>query len=189
MDRSFDEYSDAELFYLLSEKDRRKSEKAFAELYARHASRVYAYCRRFLGNKEEAQDVFQETFVRFHQSAGQDRIMTNVPAFLLKIARNLCVNSKRREKKVVQLEDYMVPGGESSNDKNELLDLIRMAMDLIPEEYREMFILREYEGLSYNEISDVTGESLATVKVRIHRAKQKIREILAPYMKEMTKFE
>ena len=122
---------------------------------------------------EEAQDVFQETFTRFYQSAQKDRDMTNVPAFLLKIARNLCVNAKRREKPHVTFEEYMSSSTHPNNDKDELLNLIHIALDELSDEYKEMFILREYDGLSYQDISDLTGISLSNVKVRIYRSKQK----------------
>lgn len=178
-----EQYSDSELYYQLN-KDKETAERAFAELYSRYSSRVFAYCRRFLGNKQDAQDVYQETFVRFFQSAQQDREMTNVPAFLLKIARNLCVNFKRKQKDNVSYEDYMVINN-NRNDKEELLNLIKMALDVLPDEYRDIFILREYQGLSYNEIADVTNISLASVKIRIFRAKQKIREILQPYLADL----
>jgi RNA polymerase sigma-70 factor (ECF subfamily) len=188
MSKNFDEYSDSELFYLLKE-DKKTAEKAFAELFNRHSSKVYAYCRRFLGNKDEAQDVFQETFIRFHHSASQDREMTNVPAFLLTIARNLCVNTVRREKPTVTFEDYMVGTRDRNPEKDELLGLIKTAIELLPPEYKEVFVLREYDGLSYSEIAEITEESLSNVKVRIHRAKQKIRDILQPYLKDLSKHE
>jgi RNA polymerase sigma-70 factor (ECF subfamily) len=167
--------------------DKKTAELAFAEIYHRHSPRIYAYCRRFLGNKEDAQDVFQESFVRFIESTKQERVMTNVPAFLLKIARNLCVNLKRKEKKPVTFEEYMVTDYGRS-DQNEMVKLVNMALDLLPEEYREMFVLREYDGLSYQEIGEVTNTALSTVKIRIFRAKQKIREILAPYLRDIEKY-
>ena len=94
---NLDQYNDIELFDMLNS-DKKTAELAFAELYLRHSSRIYAYCRRFLGNKDDAQDVFQDTFVKFVESAKKPRSMTNVPAFLLRITRNLCVNVKRKEK-------------------------------------------------------------------------------------------
>lgn len=188
MSKNFDEYNDAELFYMLRS-DKKTAERAFAELYARYSSRVYAYCRRFLGNKEEAEDIFQETFVRFHQSADdKDREMTNLPAFLLRIARNLCVNQKRREKKDISFEEYMVVKNDNNNDRDELLGLIKTALDLLQPEYKDMFLLREYEGFSYQDIAEITGETLSVVKIRIYRAKQKIRTILAPYLADLSKF-
>ncbi len=188
MKKGLEEYTDAELFELLKS-DKKRGEKAFSVLYARHSPRVYAYCRRFLGNREDAQDVFQETFIRFHASAEQDRVMTNMPAFLLKIARNLCVNLKRLERQDLTYEDYMYVPEDTSPDKSELLDLIKRAMELLTDDYREVFILREYEGMTYAEIAEITNESMANVKIRIFRAKQKIREILAPFLAEISKFE
>ncbi len=182
-----EENSDIELYNLL-DSEKKTSDRAFAELYNRLSPRVYAYCRRFLGNKEEAQDVFQEVFVRFFNSTKQKREMTNVPAFILRIARNLCVNAKRNERVNISYEDYMYIHDDDRDEKDELLNLIKKAIDLLPEDYREVFILREYDGMTYNDIAEITGESLSNVKVRIYRAKQKIREILQPYMKEMEKY-
>lgn len=181
--------SDAELFALLKKGDD-TAKKAFTIIYSRYASRVYAYCRRFLGNREEAQDVFQETFIRFYQCANQERVMTNLPAFLLTISRNLCVNAKRKEKSTIDYQDINFSDKNESvysSDKKELVELIKRAIELLPNDYKEIFILREYDGLTYQEIADVTGTSLATVKIRIFRAKQKIREILAPYLTDLSK--
>ncbi|MBE2188269.1 MAG: RNA polymerase sigma factor [Desulfobulbaceae bacterium] len=186
--KSLDEYSDTELFYMLCD-DKKTAEKAFSEIFARHSSKVYAFCRRFLGNKEEAQDLFQETFIKFHQSASKDRAMTNLSAFLVTIARNLCVNYKRKDKPAISFEDYMAHSDDMTGDKNELLELVKSSLELLPDEYREIFILREYDGMSYNEIAKMINQPLNTVKVRIHRAKQKMREILQPYLAEMSKYE
>jgi RNA polymerase sigma-70 factor (ECF subfamily) len=181
-----DQYNDNALFNMLSS-DKKTAEAAFAELYLRHSSRIYAYCRRFLGNKDDAQDVFQETFVKFLECTKQPRVMTNVPAFLLKIARNLCVNVKRRERNPITFEDYMV-SDDLNNNNDELLKLIKMAMDLLPVEYKDIFILREYDGLTYTEIAEVMNSSLSAVKIRLFRAKQKVREILSPYLADLNKY-
>lgn len=165
-----------------------ESERAFMELYRRYSGRVFAYCRRFLGNREDALDIFQETFIRFFESAKEERIMTNVPAFLLRIARNLCLNFKRQSKKMVTIEDYMLyETYENNSSKDELVGLIKIALAELPDDYREAFILREYDGMTYNEIAEFLGISLALVKIRIFRAKQKLREILAPYISELSK--
>ncbi|MBN1448817.1 MAG: RNA polymerase sigma factor [Bacteroidetes bacterium] len=176
---------DAELFYRLKG-EKEVAEAAFSELYARHGGRVYAYCLRFLANRDEALDVYQETFIRFFECAKQDREMTNVPAFLLKIARNLCLNTRRDKKRTVEFEDYQKLVQPSSPEKSELLQLITTALEMLPDDYREVFVLREYDGLSYAEIADVVDSSLSNVKVRIFRAKQKIREILSPYIEEFS---
>ena len=185
MKRNFEQYNDIELYNMLKS-EKKLAEAAFAELYNRYSARIYAYCRRFLGNREDALDVYQETFENFLESAKQNKVMTNVPAYLIKIARNLCVNVRRKDKKSVSFEDYMVPEG-NETDENELINLVKTAIDLLPEEYRDMFILREYDGLSYTEISEVTGNPMTTVKIRLYRAKMKIREILSPYLNDVLK--
>lgn len=58
----------------------------------------------------------------------------------------------------------------------------------MPEEYREYFVLREYDGFTYNEIAEIMNTNVDTVKVKIFRAKKKMREILAPYLKELTNY-
>lgn len=188
--KQIDEYSDIELFDMLSA-SKKQSEIAFSELYRRHSPRVFTYCKRFIGNPDEAKDVFQESFIRFYKSAQKERVMTNVPAFLLRIARNMCVNHLKQRKiheGNISFEDYMISQDDKSHSNDsELLELINAALDTLPDKYKEMFILREFDGLSYNDIAEVTEETVANVKIRIHRSKQKIREILEPYIKELDK--
>lgn len=186
MGSKLDKYTDPELFELVQSRGK-QADDAFSELYDRHSPRVFAYCRRFLGNKEEAQDVLQDTFIRLYKSSYSDREMTNVPAFILTIARNLCVNSQKKKKPLVSYEDYMDVRENHSKDEDELLNLIKMAMEVLPDDYREVFILREYEGLSYLDIANITDSTMSNVKVRIFRAKQKIKEILAPYLADLEK--
>lgn len=187
MINNFEKYSDSELFKMLSNGDK-EGEFAFLEIYRRYSNRIFAYCKRFLGDREDAMDVFQETFVKFYQTAKEDREMTNLPAFLLRIARNLCLNVLRQRKSTSEIEDYMSSINiEKENDENELLRLIKEAIMKLPEDYREIFILREYQGMSYNEIANHLNISLPLVKVRLFRAKEKLREILAPYISELSK--
>jgi RNA polymerase sigma-70 factor (ECF subfamily) len=181
MGSKLDKYTDPELFELVQSKGELAND-AFSLLYDRHSPRVFAYCRRFLGNKEEAQDILQETFIRLYKSADSERDMTNVPAFILTIARNLCVNLQKKRKPEISYEDYMIVREDYDKDEDELLELIRTALELLSDEYREVFILREYEGLSYQDIADVTNSSLSNVKVRIYSAKQIVKDILAHYL-------
>ncbi|MCX6147217.1 MAG: RNA polymerase sigma factor [Candidatus Kapabacteria bacterium] len=187
MKGKIEKYSDIELFELMCDNGK-EAQIAFEEIYSRHSSRIHAYCLRFIGNKEEAQDVFQETFIRFFQSKSLDRQMVNLPAYLLRICRNLCISSKKSEQNMVTYEDYMssvTDSHESTMEQNELLALVKMALDLLPEDYREIFVLREYNGLSYSDIAEALNDNVESVKVRIFRARQKVRTILAPYLKEM----
>lgn len=188
MSNRLQDKSDEQLYHLMVKRNK-VGEEAFAILYERHSQRIYAYCRRFLDGVEESNDVFQETFVRFYKSASADREMTNLPAYLLRIARNLCVNAKRKNKNHASFEEYMVEDFDDHHSgSEELLGLIKKALETLEDKYREMFILREYEGMSYAEIAEATDESISTVKVRIFRAKQKIRDFLSPYIREIEKY-
>lgn len=182
--------SDLELFYELTG-EKHSAEAAFAELYRRHASRIFAYCHRIMGSYEQAQDAFQETFIRFYKSAQASRQMTNIAAYLLRIARNICLNTMRAVPHQIQestqiINEFHGASAPYSLENKELLQLISMALELLPENYREVFVLREYDGFSYSEIAEILGQPTTTVKVRIFRAKQRIREILAPYLKDLS---
>lgn len=189
MKRELSAYSDEALFHLMGASDRRQAEAAFRELYARYAQRVYGYCVRILGSRYDAQDVFQETFLRFWQSAQQERTMTNVPAFLLRIARNLCLNFKRDNRATIEFDEELHARSPSSPvaevEHQELSALLHRAIAQLPPEYREVLVLREQLGLSYAEIADLVGISEGAVKVRVFRAKEKLRQLLAPYIEEL----
>ena len=186
MDKELENLSDGELFNLMTVGEAR-SAKAFEEIYTRHSPRVYAYCRRYLGNREEAEDVFQETFIRFYNSSRQQREMTNLAAFLLKIARNQCLNYLRENRRNARYDDEIYVNRDNREEQDELLNLVKMAIELLPDEYKEIFIMREYNGLKYNDIAEITGISINTVKIKIFRARERIRQILQPYLSELSK--
>ena len=111
--------------------------------------------------------------------------MTNVPAYLLRIARNLCLNAKRDHKTTVALEDFHFQFEDRSAEHAELARLVAMALDLLPEEHREAISLQTYGGLSYQEIADIMGVPMTTVRNWIVRAKRKMRGILTPYLTDV----
>jgi RNA polymerase sigma-70 factor (ECF subfamily) len=186
MKANLSKYRDAELIAELK-KDRESAEIAFSEIYSRYSQRVYAYCIRMLGHVEDAQDVFQETFLKFYDIAPQQNFVDNIPALLYTISRNLCFNHKRDLKTNLDIEDYALVSNDKGYDQKELLQLVARALELLDFDYREAFILRQYHGLSYDEIISITGESLAAIKNRVWRAKEKLKEILAPYLEDLSK--
>jgi RNA polymerase sigma factor (sigma-70 family) len=168
--------------------DKKSSEKAFAEIYARYSFRVYAYCLRVMGTNEDAQDVFQETFLNFYNTSKTIEKVENMAGLLLKIARNICINNKRSKVSHLNIDDFSVLDNSSSMEleNKELLHLIATALELLDFEFREAFVLRQYQGFSYKEISDITGVNISTVKNRVWRAKDKIKNILTPYLEDMS---
>ena len=184
MKGSYIEYTDTELFALLRTEHR---EGAFGELYSRLSPNVFAYCMRVLGSRDAAYDVFQDVFIRLYQTSERIEYLENVRGYTLAICRNLCLNEKKRQaSQGVEFEDAIYNPGESRDaERNEMLRLINMAMELLPHDMREIFVLREYDGLSYNEISALLNIKLDTAKVRVFRARQRIKEILQPYLDEL----
>lgn len=181
----YSKYVDAELVAELVE-GKEKAEKAFAEIYTRYSQRVYAYCLRLTGHQEDAQDIFHETFVKFYDYAKKKKIVNNISSLLFTIARNIIINQKRDKKLNLNIDDFNIKSNDKGYDEKELLQLIAHAIELLDFEQREAFILRLYHGLSYPEISRITGESLPTIKNRTWRAKEKVKNILAPYLEDLS---
>ncbi len=175
---------DSELFERLRGNGKER-EAAFAELYNRHSRRVYLYCLRILGDEEHANDVFQETFLRLLQSANRVERIDNVPAYVLRIARNLCFdNKKRNARELVPIEELNIAVEDVTLESKELARLVALALDLLPENHREAFVLQTYNGLSYKEIADLMEVPMTSVRNWVVRAKRKIREVLSPYLEE-----
>jgi RNA polymerase sigma-70 factor (ECF subfamily) len=106
--------------------------------------------------------------------------------FLITIARNLCLNYKRDKKTYVEVEDYHLSEAENIPIfREETQQLITAAFDLLEFEYREPLILRLYDGLKYEEIADICNITVENARKRVLRAKQKVRNVLEPYFKEL----
>ncbi len=184
MTKDYRKYNDQQLFEKLkgSEKER---QLAFAEIYSRYSHRVYSYCLRLRGNIEDANDIFQDTFLKLYYSIDNIDHIDNFLPYLLKISRNLYLNHKRMSFSKVVLDELVLISNDKSYEQKELLDLIASALECLSFDYKEAFILRLYQGLSYKEISDITGVSVPTLKNRVWRAKEKIKEILEPILNEL----
>ncbi len=176
--------SDAELLVRFREHG---DERAFAELYERHKSEIYTYCLRMMGgDRDKASDVFQEVFIKAFEKAEQFRSGTNVVGWIYMIARNMCLNAIRNERPCEKLEEQtrlesfdrsLAP--EYNEEQHFLRRKLEEALQSLPVEFREPFILREFDGFSYREIATMTGTTLGMTKVRIYRAKQRMRELLS----------
>jgi len=177
----FSRIEDNELYELM--KREKSREGAFKEVYSRYSTRVFQYCRRILGNQTEAEDVFQDTFIAFLNSVSEERIVTNMPGFLLRIARNQSYNVKRENRQVMlQIDDLEIGFTEEKLEKTELSAMIVSAMDLLPDDQREALVLQMYEDMSYQEIAEFLDVPVSTVRNWLIRAKRKLKEILTPYM-------
>jgi RNA polymerase sigma-70 factor (ECF subfamily) len=150
-------------------------EAAFGELYRRHRTGILRFCARLLGNNDEAADALQSSFLKARESIGSLRSPGMFRAWLLQIARNEVYGMLRRNRNngVRSLEDPL----EEKTPLDELLQkecrsIAEALLSALKPEYREVLILREYERLSYAEIARVTGESDASVRTRIFKARK-----------------
>lgn len=176
-------YTDAALFALLMAKSNER-EKAFAELYSRYSQKVYLYCSKVMGNRQDANDLFQETWMKFHNAAVKAEVVVeNVGGYLFRIARNLCLNKKRSQQNIhVTFEEFYGSTHDTTYEQKEFNELLNRALDLLDVDYREAFVLHEIEGLPYDEISVITGDTVAALKNRVWRARKQIRQFLSPFL-------
>lgn len=187
MSNKLSKYNDKELVEMLKGSSV-ESEQAFTEIYERFAAKIYAYCIKVVQNKEEAEDIFQETFTRFYQSVYPEHENLHIQRFLITIARNLCLNHKRNRKSTVPVEDveFLLPVNQSY-ERKEMAELVKLSMDLLEEIYREPLILRVYNGFQYDEIAEILGVTEGNARIRVYRAKDKLKKILEPYVNDMNK--
>ncbi len=185
----FSKFSDLELWQLFQKSS---DERAFAELYQRHKADLYTYCLRMMsGDRDKASDIFQEVFIRAFEKSAQFRSGTNIAGWLYMIARNMCLNTHRNSHPAERLDGPDVTlamlastdrslAPEYDEEQHFLRRKLEEALARLPLEFREPFMLREFDGFTYREIAAMTGITLGMTKVRIYRAKQRMRELLAP---------
>jgi len=157
----------------------------FDELVLEHKDKVFNLCYRFLGNYEEADDCAQETFVKVYRSLKDFRRESSVSTWIYRIAVNTCKNrvasaQYRRSRNMAQLDEVgdekLSPATEA--DRREKGELIQEAIDSLPPDQKSVVILRDIEGLSYEGVAEATGLNLGTVKSKLARARQALREKL-----------
>lgn len=155
------------------------------DLVREHADRVYRLAYRLSGNQHDAEDLTQETFIRVFRSLSNYRPGT-FEGWLHRITTNLFLDMVRRRNKIrmeALPEEYdRVPGDTPDpqqifHDAN-LDPSLQQALDALPPEFRAAVVLCDIEGLSYEEIATTLGVKLGTVRSRIHRGRQAIRDHL-----------
>jgi len=151
----------------------------FHELYERYARDVYRFALYLSGDPALAEDVTSETFIRVWSSPDPVRLST-VKAYLLTIARNLCLMELRRSSRRQNLDDTLPDTGLSVlhqvEVKDELARVLR-ALQELPEADRAALLMRADEGLPYEEIAVALGLPVTTVKVKVHRARLRLAQV------------
>jgi RNA polymerase sigma-70 factor, ECF subfamily len=150
-------------------------EEAFAELVRRHQVRVYRVALRMLGSDADAQDAAQESFVAAWRALPRFRGESAVATWLYRIVTNRCLNRLASRRTDSPMDAHEEPSGARDPallaEQRAHLDAISHAVALLPDDQRAALVLRDYEGLSYEEVADVLRISVGAVKSRIHRAR------------------
>jgi RNA polymerase sigma-70 factor (ECF subfamily) len=177
---------------------------AFARLMDGYGDRLLAFARRMCGQREDAEDVFQESFLTVFRRLGEFRGEGSFRNWLYKIASSHCLKKRRlrsgepRHHLVVEeltpeaLRPIIHGPGLAARPeipleavlRNELSTRMNEAIDRLPPEYRLVLLLRDVELFSTTETAGLTGLSEAAVKSRLHRARLAVREALQPYLEE-----
>jgi len=181
------QYEDQQLVQLVLDGDT----EAFNDLVERHQSRAYNLCVRMLGDADAAADVAQDAFISAYKHLPSLR--GEFRPWLMRIVANGCrdvMRSQKRRPSVsldLERDDDDTPamqiadtgdGPEAALMKSELQKTIAGALAEIPDDQREVIILSDIQGLSYQEIADMTGINIGTVKSRLNRARSRLRELL-----------
>lgn len=152
-----------------------------AILFERYKHRLFNFFLKFCGDEAQAQDMTQNTFYRmlkYRQSYNETQLFK---AWIYQIARNLLKDSYKENK--VKMIDLKMARQKHDTEtepmvRNEQEQLLHQALKKLPDDQREILILSRFEELKYEEIGEILGISVANVKVKAHRAIQKLREIM-----------
>jgi RNA polymerase sigma-70 factor, ECF subfamily len=166
-------------------------EKAFEELIERHERRVYRLLYRMMGNREDAEDLTQETFLSLHRHGHRFRAESRFSTFIYRVAANAALNRRRALGRGRQRVEKLKTRNDAGDDlpaspRNpedavggaEVSVHVRVALERLSPALRMPVILYDIEGLAYGEIAKVLGVAEGTVKSRIHRARQALRQQL-----------
>lgn len=172
----------------------------FDGLVDRYEKPIYNLIYRLVGDMEEAADLTQETFVAAYRSFDAFRGESSVYTWLYRIAINKCKNKfkqndKYKEYEGTPLDEDLLESGTSLADcatfhadpgaalqQKELKEQIELAISRLPIDYRIMVVLRDLQGLSYQEIASASDLSVDVVKTRLARARRMLRQKLGPYL-------
>ena len=187
-------------------REENNSRKEFEEIAMEHIDSLYSMAIRLVFNKEEAEDLVQETYLKAYRFFNTFQKGTNIKAWLFKILRNTFINKYR---KTVNLpSEILYEDVESVNsnlsykqesDSGELTDTleskyndlgnlmeddVKQAIDSLSIEYREAILLSDVEGLSYQEIAEIANVPIGTIKSRLNRGRKLLQKKLWEYAKD-----
>lgn len=162
---------------------------AFEELIGRYQAKIYGVCLRFLCSEEDARDAAQDCMIKIYLSLKSFRFRSAFSTWVYTVARNTALDHRRKRetRRGISL-DALPDGGESlviledrtgeSAEDAELRATLAELVNRLPEAQRRCVILKDIDGYSCEEIAEITGDALGTVKSRIHRGRNRLQEML-----------
>jgi RNA polymerase sigma-70 factor (ECF subfamily) len=174
-------------------------QRAFDQLFYKYADRLLHFINRMIGDPDRAEDLVQEAFVRVHRHLPRFDQSRQFSTWLYTIGANLAKNELRNRKRSpvvlanlaenprdddwvpMQLEDSR-NSPDTLYHRRYLADAVSSSVSRLTERHREVFVMRELEGRSYEEIAQLTGTNLGTVKSRLNRARQCFAATIEPYL-------
>ncbi|MDP2303512.1 MAG: sigma-70 family RNA polymerase sigma factor [Ignavibacteria bacterium] len=165
-------------------------ESAFRTLISRHKEKVRNLIYLTLGNTDSIDDISQEVFISVYRKLNSFRFESQFTTWLYRITVNKCRDHLRKIKIrsifspfTTESENLISP--EQVPEDYDIKLIVRQAIATLPEKLRIPLILKDFDGLSYQEISETMGVELGTIKSRIFRAREALKKILTPYKKEL----
>ena len=160
----------------------------FEELVHAHEKGIYNLCLRMLGDEQDALDAAQEAFFKAFRSLSSFRGDSRFSTWLYRLASNVCLDMLRRRPgtPTLSLDDdesplFLADSSPSPHEAVERWEIrrtVRAALAALPEDFRQIIVLRDVNGFSYEEIADITGLGTGTVKSRLFRARKKLASAL-----------
>jgi RNA polymerase sigma-70 factor (ECF subfamily) len=164
-------------------------ESTFRILVIKHKEKVRNLVFLTLGDTEFIDDISQDVFISVYHKLGEFRFESKFTTWLYRITVNKCrdyLRKKRVRSIFVPIKETDTEYGTGPFSENvDIPNLVRTAIEKIPERLRVPLVMRDIEGLSYKEIADSLGTEVGTIKSRIFRARETLKIILSPYQKEL----
>jgi RNA polymerase sigma-70 factor (ECF subfamily) len=164
--------------------------REWADVVAKYADVVYTMAYRLTGDDEEARDLAQDVLIRLHRGLRRYR-EGNFEGWLYRTTVNAFRDRLRKRKRLREDKLPDEPPGmrtgvvvEEAIAQGELHDVVQRSLVRLPPEYREAVVLRDLEGRSYDELAEILGIPPGTVRSRIHRGREQLRQLLTPYVDE-----
>ncbi len=165
------------------------NDRVFAKLVNKHKDKVRNLVFLTLGDTEYVDDISQDVFISVYRKLGEFRFESKFTTWLYRITVNKCRDYLRKKR----VRSIFVPIKETDKEPStrfrpesiDIPQLVRKAIDKLPEKLRTPLIMRDIDGLSYKEIADALGVEVGTIKSRIFRARENLKIILEPFQREM----